>query len=57
MVNNMMVILLGLVLCSTELLSQDSKNDLFAQLRKRYGNMNSLEVKFIGVEPISGMKG
>lgn len=53
----MMVILLGLVLCSTELLSQDSKNDLFAQLRKRYGNMNSLEVKFIGVEPISGMKG
>lgn len=52
-----MVILLGLVLCSTELLSQDSKNDLFAQLRKRYGNMNSLEVKFIGVEPISGMKG
>lgn len=57
MVNKMMVILLGLVLCSTELLSQDSKNDLFAQLRKRYGNMNSLEVKFIGVEPISGMKG
>lgn len=58
MLNNMMVVLLSLVLlCSTELLSQDSKNDLFAQLRKRYGNMNSLEVKFIGVEPISGMKG
>jgi len=58
MLNNMMVVLLSLVLlCSTELLSQDSKNDLFAQLRKRYGNLNSLEVKFIGVEPISGMKG
>lgn len=58
MLNNMMIVLLSLVLlCSTELLSQDSKNDLFAQLRKRYGNMNSLEVKFIGVEPISGMKG
>ena len=37
--------------------AQDKKNEVFAQLRKRYGNMHSLEVKFIGIEPISGMHG
>jgi chaperone LolA len=45
------------LLSSSELYGQDKKNELFAQLRKRYGNMNSLEAKFIGVEPISGITG
>jgi chaperone LolA len=37
--------------------AQDKKNELFAQLRKRYGSMNSLEVSFISMEPVSGIKG
>jgi len=56
---NKMIFLLSLVvlLFTNELLSQDKKNELFAQLRKRYGNMNSLEAKFVGIEPISGITG
>ena len=37
--------------------AQDKKNELFAQLRKRYGSMNSLETSFISMEPVSGIKG
>ena len=37
--------------------AQDKKNELFAQLRKRYGSMNSLETTFISMEPVSGIKG
>ena len=37
--------------------AQDKKNELFAQLRKRYGTMNSLEASFISMEPVSGVKG
>ncbi len=37
--------------------AQDKKNELFAQLRKRYGSMNSLEASFISMEPVSGIKG
>lgn len=40
-----------------ELRSQDSKDQLFSQLRKRYGSMQSLEVSFNSIEPISGIRG
>jgi outer membrane lipoprotein-sorting protein len=40
-----------------ELNAQDRKSEVFAQLRKRYGAMNSLETSFKGIEPISGIKG
>lgn len=49
--------LLSIIFSSSLLLAQDKKNELFAQLRKRYGNMNSLEAKFVGIEPISGITG
>jgi chaperone LolA len=39
------------------LIAQDSTDQLFAQLRKKYGSMNSLEVSFRSVEPISGIDG
>ncbi len=54
-----MIFLLSLVvlLFTNELLSQDKKNELFAQLRNRYGNMKTLEAKFVGIEPISGITG
>lgn len=48
---------LGVLLFTNELLSQDKKNELFAQLRNRYGNMKTLEAKFVGIEPISGITG
>jgi chaperone LolA len=56
---NKMIFLLSLVvlLFTNELLSQDKKNELFAQLRNRYGNMKTLEAKFVGIEPISGITG
>ena len=37
--------------------AEDTKDQLFAQLRKKYGSMQSLEVSFSGVEPISGIHG
>ena len=40
-----------------ELRAQDSKDQLFSQLRKRYGSMQSLEVSFNSIEPISGIRG
>ena len=56
--NKLIFLLTGMVLLFTnEVFSQDKKNELFAQLRKRYGNMNSLEAKFVGIEPISGITG
>lgn len=58
MVNKMIFLLsLGVLLFTNELLSQDKKNELFAQLRNRYGNMKTLEAKFVGIEPISGITG
>jgi len=36
---------------------QDIKDQVFAQLRKKYGSMQALEVKFSSVEPVSGIKG
>jgi len=37
--------------------AQDSKDQLFAQLRKKFGSMQSLEVSFSSLEPVSGIKG
>ena len=37
--------------------AQNSSDLLFSQLRKKYGSMNSLEVSFRSVEPISGIDG
>lgn len=60
MVNKIMYVLgvfafiLGLTISIN---AQDKKNELFAQLRKRYGSMNSLEASFISMEPVSGIKG
>jgi chaperone LolA len=60
MVNNFIQILVSIsfVLCGIiSVNAQDKKNELFAQLRKRYGNMNSLEARFVGIEPVSGITG
>jgi chaperone LolA len=60
MVNNFIKILVSFAFVLGGIVSinaQDKKNELFAQLRKRYGKMNSLEVKFKGIEPISGVTG
>lgn len=60
MVNNFIQILVSIsfILCGIiSVNAQDKKNELFAQLRKRYGNMNSLEARFVGIEPISGITG
>jgi len=37
--------------------AQNSKDELFAQLRKKYGSMQALEVSFSSLEPVSGIKG
>ena len=58
---NKLILTLGALSCiffsMISIKAQDKKNELFAQLRKRYGNMNSLEAKFVGIEPISGITG
>ena len=58
--NNLIALLCFISLCmnvNTEIQAQDAKHALFAQLRKRYGAMNSLVVSFKGLEPISGISG
>ena len=52
-----LMILSLLSISFVELRSQDSKDQLFSQLRKRYGSMQSLEVSFNSIEPISGIRG
>jgi outer membrane lipoprotein-sorting protein len=37
--------------------AQNSKDEVFAQLRKKYGSMQALEVSFSSLEPVSGIKG
>lgn len=37
--------------------AQISKDEVFAQLRKKYGSMQALEVSFSSLEPVSGIKG
>jgi outer membrane lipoprotein-sorting protein len=37
--------------------AQNSKDEVFAQLRKKYGSMHALEVSFSSLEPVSGIKG
>jgi len=51
------MILSLLIISFVELRAQDSKDQLFSQLRKRYGSMQSLEVSFNSIEPISGIRG
>jgi len=52
-----LMILSHLSISFVELRAQDSKDQLFSQLRKRYGSMQSLEVSFNSIEPISGIRG
>ncbi len=37
--------------------AQNSKDEVFAQLRKKYGSMQALELSFSSLEPVSGIKG